>query len=95
MALSLLVVTVISSGSRISAGVMVLAGLLIASIGIDPITAVPRFTLGTIQLSEGLDFAAMALGLFGVSEIFLSVERMANIKPIIPHSAACFRTGRS
>lgn len=84
MAFALFVVTLVSSGSRISAGIMVLTGLLLASVGIDPITAVPRFTFGMIELSEGLNFAAMALGLFGVSEILLSVERMATIKPIIP-----------
>ena len=73
---------------------MVCAGLLIASMGIDFITAVPRFSFGMIELSNGISFTALALGLFGVSEILLSVERLSTIKPIIPTFRSLLPTAR-
>jgi putative tricarboxylic transport membrane protein len=63
---------------------MVLVGLIIATIGIDPITAYPRFTFGMIQFTEGISLVAIALGLFGVSEILLNFEEIAKVKVIKP-----------
>ncbi len=94
MTLALVVVTVVTGGSRVKAGMMVCAGLLIASMGIDFITAVPRFSFGMIELSNGISFTALALGLFGVSEILLSVERLSTIKPIIPTFRSLLPTAR-
>jgi putative tricarboxylic transport membrane protein len=94
MALALVVVAAISGGSRIKAGMMALSGLLIASVGIDAITAIPRFTFGRIELTDGISFAALALGLFGISEILLTVERLATIEPIIPSFRSLLPTRR-
>ena len=84
MLLALLVLCFVSSGSLLKTSIMILTGLLIATVGLDPITAYPRFTFGSIQLADGLSFVAMALGLFGVSEILLNLERIADIKVIRP-----------
>lgn len=50
-------------------------GLLIACIGFDPVTAVPRFTLDSIYLYAGINFTAAMIGLFGFTEIILSAEQ--------------------
>ena len=63
---------------------MILVGLAIATVGVDPITAYPRFTFGMIEFTEGINFVAIALGLFGVSEILLNFESVAAVKVIKP-----------
>jgi len=50
-------------------------GLLLASVGLDPNSSIPRFTFGQMRLLDGLDFVVVTLGLFAVSEVFLLVER--------------------
>jgi len=84
MLFALLVMSAVSSGPVLKTIAMILVGLMIATIGLDPITAFPRFTFGAIALSEGLNFVSMALGLFGVSEILLNLENIARVQPIRP-----------
>jgi putative tricarboxylic transport membrane protein len=75
---------VVSAGSRIKTATMVVLGLLLGSIGLDKLTGVPRFTFGSADLTGGLSFAALAIGLFGLSEILLNLERTETIKAIAP-----------
>jgi putative tricarboxylic transport membrane protein len=84
MLLALLVLSFVSGGPPLKTLAMVLVGLLIAAVGVDPITAYPRFTFGFIQFTEGINFVAIALGLFGVSEILLNLEEIAKVKVIKP-----------
>jgi putative tricarboxylic transport membrane protein len=63
---------------------MVGLGLVLAMIGLDPLTATPRFTFGSLELSDGLNFAAIAIGLFGVSEILFSFGQKATDRPQAP-----------
>lgn len=58
------------SKALIAAGI----GLGIAMIGVDHQTGVPRFTFGTMQLYEGIDFLIAIVGLFAISEVFLFLE---------------------
>ena len=50
-------------------------GLLLACIGFDPQSAVPRFTFGQLRLLDGMDFVVVTIGLFAISEIFLMLEQ--------------------
>ncbi|MGE0802356.1 MAG: tripartite tricarboxylate transporter permease [Lautropia sp.] len=84
MVFALLAMSLISSGPPLKTLAMILLGLWVGTIGLDPITGFPRFTAGSVELSDGIDFVAMALGLFGVSEILLNLEKIASIKPIRP-----------
>jgi putative tricarboxylic transport membrane protein len=84
MALALLVVVFVSSGPMAKTLAMLLLGLAIATIGLDPLTAWPRFTFGFIELSEGISFVPLAIGLFGVSEILLDLDRRGQVRPIKP-----------
>lgn len=49
-------------------------GLVLASIGLDPGTGVPRFTFGMMPLFDGIDFVSATIGLFAVAEVFLMLE---------------------
>ncbi|HEX5999831.1 MAG TPA: tripartite tricarboxylate transporter permease, partial [Hyphomicrobiaceae bacterium] len=51
------------------------------------LTGVPRFTFGNLGLADGLSFTALAIGLFGISEILLNLERSETIKAIRPKLA--------
>lgn len=44
-------------------------GLFLATIGMDPNSAVPRFTFGQLRLFDGMDFVVVTIGLFAVSEV--------------------------
>lgn len=49
-------------------------GLMLATIGLDPGSAVQRYTFGQLQLLEGVDFLVVAIGLFAVSEVLVLLE---------------------
>jgi putative tricarboxylic transport membrane protein len=82
--LALSVITVVSGGSRIKTAAMVVLGLAVGTVGLDTLTGTPRFTFGNLGLADGLSFTALAIGLFGLSEIFTNLERTDAIKAIRP-----------
>jgi putative tricarboxylic transport membrane protein len=84
MLLALFVISIVSAGSRIKTATMVVLGLLLGTIGLDNLTGAPRFTFGSPELSGGLSFAALAIGLFGLSEILINLEKTETIKAIQP-----------
>jgi putative tricarboxylic transport membrane protein len=49
-------------------------GLMLATIGLDPGTGVPRYTFGSMPLFDGIDFVSATIGLFAVAEVFLLLE---------------------
>lgn len=73
-----------ASGPILKTILMIALGILLAMVGLDPLTATPRFTFGSLQLSDGLNFAAMSIGLFGVSEILLSFGQTIDERPKTP-----------
>ncbi|MET0410564.1 MAG: tripartite tricarboxylate transporter permease, partial [Polyangiaceae bacterium] len=60
---------VLARGSLLKAIAMVLVGLLLATVGTDLDTGVERLTFGLPELADGIDFAVLAMGLFGFAEI--------------------------
>lgn len=50
-------------------------GLLLATVGLDPNSAIPRYTFGQIKLLDGMDFVVVTIGLFAVSEVLQLLER--------------------
>ena len=59
---------------------MAFLGLILSSVGLDPITAQQRMTFGVLNLYEGLGVAPLAMGLFGVAEVFNSLEKTTSTK---------------
>ena len=53
---------------------MVLMGLLVGTIGMDPLTGTMRFTHGIKELFDGIGFIPVAMGAFGIGEILVSTE---------------------
>ncbi len=77
MLVGLLLAVFLTGDSPIKGALMLLAGIFLAQVGIDPITGAERFTFGQIWLQDGFDFVVIAMGLFGLSEIFLTLEEKA------------------
>jgi putative tricarboxylic transport membrane protein len=67
---------VLARGSVPKAIMMVLAGLLLSTVGVDLDTGVERMTFGYPPLADGLDFAVLAMGLFGFAEVLRNLEAM-------------------
>jgi putative tricarboxylic transport membrane protein len=65
----------LAHGSMARAMMMALLGLMLASVGIDPMTSYPRFTYDILTLRDGLGLVQIVIGLFGVSEILISIEK--------------------
>ena len=68
--------TVASLGGKnwAKAFVAAMLGLLINTIGIDPISGVKRFTFGTYRLFDGFSLIPALIGLFALSEVFTRIE---------------------
>ena len=80
-ALTFLGIAVISSlGSKnvVKALASGLIGLFIATIGVDPISATERFTFGTIELMNGIDYIPIMIGAFAIGEVFSQISSKEN-----------------
>ncbi|MDP4908719.1 MAG: tripartite tricarboxylate transporter permease [Burkholderiaceae bacterium] len=75
MVLGLIILTYLAQKSMVKALLMASFGVVLGLIGLDSITGMPRFTADMPELLDGIGIAPLAMGLFGVSEILLNIER--------------------
>ncbi len=94
MILGLSILVYLAKGSIVNALLMVCFGLLIGTVGLDPMSGVSRFTFKITSLMDGVGLVQIVIGLFGVSEVFLNVERAfkqeilkTRIKGLLPNRA--------
>ena len=74
MVMGLVFAVVLARGSILKAVAMILAGILLSTVGTDLETGQERMTFGMQFLSDGVDFAVLAMGLFGVAEILRNLD---------------------
>ncbi len=74
MVFGLVAATVLAHGSLIKAIAMVVLGLLLGLIGTDVNSGVLRFTFNIPELSDGIGFVIVAMGMFGTAEIIGNLE---------------------
>jgi TctA family transporter len=74
MVLGLVGAVVLASGSLPKAICMILLGLLLGMVGTDVNSGVARFDFGIPELQDGIDFAVVAMGVFGFAEIMSNLE---------------------
>ncbi|MDT1063581.1 tripartite tricarboxylate transporter permease [Paracoccus sp. CPCC 101403] len=74
MVMGLVMSVALAHGSVLKALAMVVLGLLLGLVGTDIYTGAPRFTLGITQYADGLNFVALAVGVFGIAEILRNLE---------------------
>lgn len=70
----------LSNKSFLKSIIIIAFGLVLSSIGTDPMDGTPRLTFGVINLMDGFDFAAVAIGLFGIGEILYNMDQEEEIK---------------
>jgi TctA family transporter len=75
MVLGLIGAVVLASGSLIKAIAMIVLGLLLGLVGTDVNSGVARFTFDVPELSDGIGFVAVAMGVFGFAEIIANLEK--------------------
>lgn len=73
MLLGLIAATGIADGSAVKGFVMVMLGIFLGSIGTDVYTGTQRFAFGIPELGDGISLVALAMGVFGVAELIISV----------------------
>ncbi|CAB3832389.1 MULTISPECIES: tripartite tricarboxylate transporter permease [Achromobacter] len=78
MALGLIGAVVLASGSLPKAICMILLGLLLGMVGTDVNSGVARYDFSIPELQDGIDFAIVAMGVFGLSEIMSNLELKEN-----------------
>ena len=72
--LGLMMAVYLSEGSIVKGLAMAALGLLLGTVGIDPVHGATRFTFGVSRLLDGFDFVVVAMGLFGISEVLINME---------------------
>ena len=82
MVLGLIGAVVLASGSLIKALCMILLGLLLGQINTDVISGVPRYSFDIPELTDGLNFVAIAMGIFGFTEIAANLGRPAEHREV-------------
>lgn len=75
MVFGLITASVVAPGSQLKGIAMVLAGLALGLIGTDITTATFRFTFGFIELTDGVTLVAVAMGVFGATEVITNLSR--------------------
>ena len=74
MVLGLIGAVVLASGNLLKAIGMIILGLLLGLVGTDVNTGTSRFAFGIPELSDGIGFITVAMGVFGFAEIIMNVE---------------------
>jgi putative tricarboxylic transport membrane protein len=79
------------SGDSLSKGIFAGAlGVLIGMVGLDPMTAEPRLTFDSLQLTAGISYVAAMIGFFGVAEVLVQLHELKlkavkqNVSKILP-----------
>jgi len=71
----LTIIAGVSSDSMLKGLISGALGLVLSTIGMDPMLGIPRFTFGNNALLEGLPFTATLIGLFSMSQVLLLAEK--------------------
>jgi putative tricarboxylic transport membrane protein len=82
MVLGLIGAVVLASGSLIKAISMIILGLLLGQINTDVISGVPRYSFDIPELTDGIGFVAIAMGVFGFGEIIANLGRPAEHREV-------------
>src|SRR5919106_4165322 len=75
MVLGLIFAVVLAKGSVLKALTMILCGLLLSMVGSDLETGAERMTWGIPELSDGIGFVVVGMGMFGFGEILRNLEQ--------------------
>lgn len=72
---ALTVVAVLSGDSMLKGLLAAAMGMLMATVGADPMLSIPRFTFGSYELFDGFAYIPLLIGLFAIAEMFAQAEQ--------------------
>jgi putative tricarboxylic transport membrane protein len=84
MLLGLIVGATMSRGSPVRGIAMTVIGMLLGVVGTDVTTGIERFDFGAAELADGIDITAIAMGVFGIADFLLHVNRMKHVGSLPP-----------
>ena len=79
-------------GSKLKSFISAMLGFFVGTIGLDYVSGIPRFNLGTVSLMKGMELVPVAIGLFGMAEVLVNLEQKlmernifkTNIRGLLP-----------
>jgi len=83
MLVGLIAAVVLAHGSVTKAVAMIILGLLVGLVGTDGNTGGTRFTFGIRELTDGIDVATLAIGVFGVGEIISNLSQSEQHRSVV------------
>ncbi len=95
MVFGFIILSNVTGTSLVKSLMMAVVGLIIGTIGIDPVSGDPRFTFGSVLLLGGIEFVAVAIGLFGIGEVLTNVDQpseMLDQKVLVPRLRELYPT---
>lgn len=99
MVLGLTIVVSLVGKSMVKGLLAGIFGMILATIGMEPLTGQSRFTFNSVDLMAGIDFVAVVVGLFAIPEVLENIERSAlevykaRLKNLFPSREDLRRTG--
>jgi putative tricarboxylic transport membrane protein len=87
MVFGFVVLSNVTGTSLLKSLMMAVVGLIIGTVGLDPVTGIARFTFDSADLLGGIEFVAVAIGLFGIGEVLANVEKPPDLlegKVLVP-----------
>jgi TctA family transporter len=88
MILGLIGAVVLASGSLLKAVAMILLGLLFGMVGTDVNSGVARFSLDILELTDGIGFIVIAMGVFGYGEIISNLSKHEDDRQVFTASVS-------
>jgi putative tricarboxylic transport membrane protein len=84
MILGLCALSSLAAKSQLKAFLMTLCGLILSTVGVDPISGVARMTFGYAEMYSGIEFLTLAVGMFALGEVFKTIvtREYASGKPV-------------
>ncbi|MDK3022599.1 tripartite tricarboxylate transporter permease [Cupriavidus taiwanensis] len=92
MVLGLIGAVVLASGSLVKAIAMIVLGLLLGLVGTDVNSGAARFSFDVPELTDGLNFVSVAMGIFGFAEIIANLEQKEHRETFTDHITNLFPT---
>jgi putative tricarboxylic transport membrane protein len=82
MVMAFILLSALSGDAPLKGAMMFALGFWLSAVGLSPLDSVPRFTFGSEELMLGIEFLPVAVGIFGISEVFV-IGIQHYVKPIV------------
>jgi putative tricarboxylic transport membrane protein len=81
--LGLVLLSGITGKSMLRSAMMVLIGIMLGTVGLDPMTGIMRFTFGVEGFMKGFDFIIVIMGAYGLGEVLYTIAEPIKAEPLV------------